>query len=265
MILNLVMVIFQHDQVIPPMTAYNESVSTWRQISEALHMSIYRVLSLFVALLPGILACFLAVIVFSFIGVVVSAFLRFVLVRLKFDEHIARSGPGSEWTPSTSPTALIARIAFWALLLMGLLIGISAFDASYAAYAALSFNLLPYVTHFVSSVMILIVGTLLARFLARSVLIGAVNAQLQYARFLSLGVKWLVLVLTAAMVLEHLEVGRTIVELAFSILFGGIVLTLALAVGLGSRQIVSRSLESQLERDRPMPPQPETTETISHF
>ena len=51
--------------------------------------------------------------------------------------------------------------------------------------------------------------------------------------FLSLGVKWLVLVLTAAMVLDHLEVGGNIVELAFGILFGGIVLTLSLAVGLG--------------------------------
>ena len=113
--------------------------------------------------------------------------------------------------------------------------------------------------------MILVVGTLIARFLARSVLIGAVNAQLQYARFLSLGVKWLVLVLTAAMALDHLEVGGAIVELAFSILFGGIVLTLALAIGLGSREIVSRSLESQLERDRPTPPQPEPAETTSPF
>src|SRR5207237_441313 len=72
---------------------------------------------------------------------------------------------------------------------------------------------------------------------------GALNAKLQYARFRSLGIKWLVLVLTAAMVLDHLPIGGAVVELAFGILFGGIVLTLALAVGLGSRDIVSRSLE----------------------
>jgi hypothetical protein len=196
---------------------------------------------------------------------IVSSFLRWLLFRLRIDERFVRIGSGGDWTPSTSPTALIARVAFWVCLLMGLVIGISAFDASYAAYSTLSFNLLPYVTRFVSAIAILIVGTLVARFLARSVLISAVNAQLQYARFLSLGVKWLVLVLTAAMALEHLEVGRAIVELAFAILFGGIVLTLALAVGLGSRQIVSRSLESQLERDRPSSPPPETAETIRHF
>ena len=81
--------------------------------------------------------------------------------------------------------------------------------------------------------------------------------------------KWLVLVLTAAMVLDHLEIGREIVGLAFGILFGGIVLTLALAVGLGSRDIVSRSLESHVERERSMtPPVPPTNgpgESFRHF
>ena len=263
MIVQLIAVFLQREQVIPTMPVYNESVSTWRQVTEALHMSLYRVLSLLVAVLPGILACFVALMVFAVIGIVASAVVRGFLTLVKFDDRVARSGSGADWTPSTSPTALVGRVAFWTFVLLGLLIGISAFDASYAAYAALSFNLLPYVTHFVSAMAILIVGTLIARFLARSVLISAVNAQLQYARFLSLGVKWLVLVLTAAMVLEHLEVGGAIVELAFGILFGGIVLTLALAVGLGSRQIVSRSLENQIERP-PAPPE-ETREPIRHF
>jgi hypothetical protein len=87
-----------------------------------------------------------------------------------------------------------------------------------------------------------------ARFLSRSVLIGAVNMNLHYARLLSLGVKWLVLVLTVAMVLDHLSIGTSIVDLAFGILFGGIVLALALAVGLGSRDLVSRSLEREAAR-----------------
>jgi hypothetical protein len=117
--------------------------------------------------------------------------------------------------------------------------------------------------------LLLIAGILIARFLARSVLISAVNAQLQYARFLSLGVKWLVLVLTAAMVLDHLQVGGNIVELAFGILFGGIVLTLALAVGLGSRDLVSRSLESRVEHSAERPHIPEETtsaaSSIRHF
>ena len=68
---------------------------------------------------------------------------------------------------------------------------------------------------------------------------------LQYARLLSVGVKWLVNVLAVAMALEQLKIGAGIVNLAFGILFGGIVFALALAVGLGSKELVSRSLERE--------------------
>jgi hypothetical protein len=46
-------------------------------------------------------------------------------------------------------------------------------------------------------------------------------------------------------------IGGAIVELAFGILFGGIVLTLALAIGLGSRDLVSRSIEKTMEKPTP--------------
>ena len=91
--------------------------------------------------------------------------------------------------------------------------------------------------------LVLFVGSIVASFLARSVLIGAVNLNLQYARLLSLGVKWLVIVLSVAMALEHLKIAPGIVDLAFGILFGGIVLTLVLAVGLNSKELVTKSLE----------------------
>jgi hypothetical protein len=69
-------------------------------------------------------------------------------------------------------------------------------------------------------------------------------------------VRWLVLVLAAAMALEHLGIGGRIVELAFGILFGGIVLTLALAIGLGSKDLVSRSLERQTTKVTEEEPEP---------
>lgn len=74
------------------------------------------------------------------------------------------------------------------------------------------------------------------------------NLQIHWARLLSLGVKWLVMVLTVAMALEHLGIGGDIVRLSFGILFGGIVLAAALAVGLGSKDMVSRSWERQVDR-----------------
>jgi hypothetical protein len=65
--------------------------------------------------------------------------------------------------------------------------------------------------------------------------------------------------------------GGNVVELAFGILFGGIVLTLALAVGLGSRDLVSRSLEGRVERSgehsaaAPATPTNAPDESIRHF
>jgi hypothetical protein len=251
----------------PPL--YSDNTSVWRHMSDALHNSVYRVLSLLIAVLPGIVAFFLAVLIFTALGMGISALARRALVWIRFDERLARNR--SDWMPSSSPAELFARASFWACVLLGLVIGVSAFDASYASASNIPILLLPYLTHAIGALIVLMVGTLVARFLARSVLISAVNAQLQYARFLSLGVKWLVLVLTAAMVLDHLEIGGGIVELAFGILFGGIVLTLALAIGLGSRHLVTRSLERGVERagDRPpmsnMPPGTGGSETLRHF
>lgn len=262
----LAMFIQSQPRVVPP---YLDNADIWHQMSEALRQSFFRVVSLLIAVLPGILAFFVAITVFTAIGMAISAVLRRGLALIRFDDRLSHYRDAGTWTPSSSPTQIVARTSFWGCVLLGLIIGVSAFDASYATAAALPISLLPYLTHAVGAIFLLIAGTLVARFLARSVLIGAVNAQLQYARFLSLGVKWLVLVLTAAMVLEHLEIGGVVVSLAFGILFGGIVLTLALAVGLGSRDLVSRSLESHVagERTTDVPPTPisRPSEQIRHF
>ena len=249
-------------------TSYIDNATILRHMSDALHQSLYRVLSLLIAVLPGILALFAALLIFLLVGVALSFLLRRGLAAARFDERIVRNRADAGWAPSTSPTALVGRVAFWGCLLLGLLIGVSAFDASLATATTLPISLLPYLTHAVGAILLLIAGNLIARFLARSVLIGAVNAQLQYARFLSLGVKWLVLVVTAAMVLEHLGIGGVVVDLAFGILFGGIVLTLSLAVGLGSRELVSRSLESHVERSGERAPETAPAspdESIRHF
>jgi len=244
---NVLAVLLQLDPNHGSSSLFTGNASIWSKMADALHQSVDRVLLLLVAILPGILAFMVALAVFTLIGWALSALLRRGLAAVKLDERLADGRGNNNWAGSTSPTALIARVSFWGSILLGLIIGVSAFDASYATAITMPNSLLPYLTRSVGAVLLLIAGTLGARYLARTVLIGAVNEKLQYASFLSLGVKWLILVLTFAMVLEHLQIGGSIVALAFGILFGGIVLTLALAVGLGSRDLVSRSLESHAE------------------
>lgn len=242
----------------------------WQQVELALSQSAHRALVTLANFLPGLLALLLAVLILTAIGALLAALLKRLLTAIRFDERLSKNSlVPLDWAPSHGPTLLVARAVFWANVVLGFLIGISAFDAAYAGNSQMSFFLLPYLTHSVGAILLFLLGTLLARFLARTVLIEAVNARLQYARFLSVGVKWLVLVLTAATVLDHLEIGGTVVDLAFGILFGGIVLTLSLAIGLGSRDMVSRSLEKNVETDM-LPPDPAykaqtTGETLRHF
>ena len=88
---------------------YAENTSIWRHMSDALNQSLYRVLSLLVTILPGILAFIVAMAVFTLIGMALSALLRRGLTAAKFDDRLARSRGNIDWAPSTSPTALVAR------------------------------------------------------------------------------------------------------------------------------------------------------------
>lgn len=236
----------------------------WDQVQQALNQSMIRVLNEFASLVPGVVALVLAVAFAILIAGVLYFVLRRALTGLQFDERLTRWGFRSvaEWSPSHSPALLLARIVFWGVILIGFLIGLAAFDSTLTS--ELVFQLFNYLPRVVAAAIVLLVGSVVARFLARSVLIGAVNLNLQYARLLSAGVKWMILVLAVAMALENLGIGGGIVHLAFGILFGGIVFALALAVGLGSKELVSRSLEREANR-RPSDMPVEAEEPFRHL
>ena len=220
----------------------------WNQIRLALNESTARVIKQVANLLPGLAALIVALIVAGFLAWIITFLLRRSLRRIHFDERLNTWGLQglAYWSASETPTVLITRVVWWIVMLIGFLIGISAFDATLTP--RFFERLFGYLPNVFAALILLFGGTIAARFLSRSVLIGAVNMNLQYARLLSAGVKWMVLVLTIAMVLDHLSIGGRIVYLAFAILFGGIVLALSLAVGLGSKDLISRSLEREVSR-----------------
>jgi hypothetical protein len=74
-----------------------------------------------------------------------------------------------------------------------------------------------------------------------------VNQGIRQARLVAWGVKWIVLALAAAMALQHVGIGGSLPTIAFTIVVGGIVLAAALAVGLGARRAVERTLERRVE------------------
>jgi hypothetical protein len=88
-----------------------------------------------------------------------------------------------------------------------------------------------------------LVGVLLGNFFAEAILIATVNAQVKEARLIANLVRWGIFMFTAAMVLTQLGIAKEVVVAAFSIVFGGVVLALSIAVGLGGRNIARKVLE----------------------
>ena len=218
------------------------------QVNLILKQAAERITATVAEFLPRLLALAVVLLVAVAAAWIARAMVRRSLQRVAFDKMTERWGlaEAAEWSPQRSPSLLVARLAYWMIILVGLLIGVSALDPSMTSMLVV--RLLSYLPNLLAAALILAVGAVFARFAARGVLISAVNMHIQWARLLSLGVKWLVLVLAGAMAMEHLSIGGRIVDLAFGILFGGIVLALALAVGLGSKDMVSRSLERQTDR-----------------
>jgi len=223
-------------------------VFMWQQVKQALVDATARFLSRLASLLPGLVALVLALLVSVILAWILAMIVRRLLTSLRFDERLGQWGFASlaEWSPMKSPTILLSRLIAGLVVIGGFLIGIAAFDLEWTYLFVES--IFVYVPNVLAAFVVLLVGNIIARFLARSVLIGAVNLNLQYARFFSIGVKWLVIVLAVAMALENLRIAPGIVQLAFGILFGGIVLSLALAVGLGSKEFVTKSLERDAKK-----------------
>jgi len=215
------------------------------QFNRALGLAGTRIVEGVASFLPGALV-FLGLMLIAFVvALLIRSLLRRGLTKLEFDRRIDGWGLSvSEWTPSGSAASLVASVAYWMVLVLGLLLGLTALDAALPTQFAVS--VLQYVPHLLAALLILVIGNIVARFLARAVLIGAVNLGVQYARALSVGVKWLVLIVAAAMALDHIGIGRTVLLLAFAITFGGVVLAAAIAVGLGARDVVAQALNRQL-------------------
>jgi len=218
-----------------------------QDIERALSQTGTRIIDSIASLLPGTLVLLVLLLGSLLLAVIV----RYVVLRglrgIDFDRYAEVLGLSlAEWTPSRSAAQLVASTAYWTILATGLLLGLSALGAALPSRFALS--ALEYMPHIVAALLILGVGGILARYLARAVLIGAVNMHLQFARFLSLCVKWIVLIVAAAMALDHIGIGRTVMLLAFAIVFGGVVLATALALGLGAKDAVSRALERQIRK-----------------
>ncbi|HWX23586.1 MAG TPA: hypothetical protein VN083_01025 [Vicinamibacteria bacterium] len=221
---------------------------------EVLNDVIHKTLSGFGERLARFAPNLLAMIVILGVGVVAATILRvivgFALKRLGFDHFAERVGfrvvleKGGITTP---PSNVLALALAWAVFAVFLLLGIGALNLDIAmGLVSEAFAYLPQV---LIAVAVLVLGAPLSAFVRRSVLIAAVNAGLPSARLLAGSVHTALMILFSAIALEHLGVGRQIILASFVLVFGGVVLALALAFGLAGRDLAGKLLEELARAD----------------
>lgn len=210
------------------------------------------------AVVPGLFVMLVLVLV----GLAAGWIARFIVRRLAravgLDRHMERWGVVPSLRRSgiyRPPSDILAGIVFWALFVLFASLGVDSlgFPGSTSAF------LLAFLPPLFAAMLILLVGLLVASFLSQGILIAAVNAGVPEARVLARAVQWGVMLFAAATALTHLGIGKEMVLVAFSITFGGLVLALALAFGLGGRTLARDILARRLRRDTAAPREEELT------
>jgi len=189
----------------------------------------------------------LVLIIFGLIlGWIAKEILYRVLRALRFDRLCDRLGVGQvvERTGmARSSSYLAGQIVQGLIILATLLAGLNELGTPLTRNLVDRFFL--YLPHLLASLLVLIGGALVSRFLGRSVLIAAVNAQMPSARLLSGLTRFFVMALTVVAALDELGISRTTIIVTFAILLGGVVTAAAIAIGLGARDVARDLLQSQ--------------------
>jgi hypothetical protein len=193
---------------------------------------------------PNLLAMAVTLVVGIVLAGVLHVLLKRVFPRLGVDRGAERAGVTAVLEKggiASQPSHVLAALIAWAVLGVFVLLAIGALDIEIAM--GLVSQTFAYLPQLLIGLAILILGGLVAAFVRRSVLIASVNAGLPHARFLAGSTQVALMTLFATMALEHLGVGRQVILIAFAILFGGVVLALALAFGLAGRDLAREFMD----------------------
>ncbi|MBN2265619.1 MAG: hypothetical protein JW775_07385 [Candidatus Aminicenantes bacterium] len=203
-----------------------------------------------VAFLPGLLT---GVLVFA-AGLLVAWLVKLLVARIvrlfKLDAVFARSGVTEaleKMSVRDTPAKLIGRTFYWLVAFIFFILALKVMKVP--VIDQLLEKLLLYLPNVFVALIILAIGWLLGNFLGRAVLIASVNAGVRVSSLLSRGVKGVVMLFAFVMAFEQLGIGRNTMVAAFAIAFGGAVLALALAFGLGGKDLARTYLEKKFKKD----------------
>jgi Conserved TM helix len=192
----------------------------------------------------------IVMLIIAFLGWVIAYLLK-VLVRsilrlTKFSKLSEDAGATQLLKQAALPssTELLSRFVFWVAWVGFILLGVSVLEiVALQEYIARFFLFLPRL--FVALV-ILFFGSLAASFFSRAALLAAVNANFRSSRLLSISIRIIISIFALSMVFEVLGVAEETMLIAFGTAFGAVMLGLAIAFGIGGKDLAREFLERRL-------------------
>ena len=215
-----------------------------------------RLQSSFAQVFGDIVPALLGALVILFAGYLLAKVLeklteRF-LRRIRLNKMLEKGGVMQAVERSGShlnPIRVLANLVFWLVMFAVILVAANALGLE--SLANVFSELVSYIPSVIAAIVIILVGIVLGGFVGG--LISASAGALHGGRALARVGRGGVILLAIFMALQELGIATDIVTTAFAILFGAIALAMALAFGLGNRELageVTREWYQQYRAER---------------
>jgi len=198
----------------------------------------------------------LLVILILIIGWIISKVIKAVVTRalkiVKLDElssKIELSNLLEKGGITLNLSELIGSICYWLALLVTFMVAINAVGLTIAA--DLLNTVILYIPNVIAAIFILILGMFVSTLLRNIVEVAANNAGIAQSKLLSKTVGVVVVTFAIFVALEQLKIGIRITELTLAIILGSVGLGLALAFGLGCKDLIAKYVSEFLEKSKP--------------
>jgi len=202
--------------------------------------SVERGLDVFFEWIPRLAGALAVIVIGYFVAKIVGKLLARGLQKAGFDRTL-HSGQGGNFVQrlTSSPSGLVGRIAFWAILLGAIslaaaVLGIAALTGFVAAIWA-------YIPNVIAALAIFLVAGAVSA--AVAALVGRTMGDTPLGKILATAVPIVVMSIAVFMILEQLKIATQIVTITYAAIWGAVALGSALAFGLGGRDVAARMLE----------------------
>ncbi|HSC98663.1 MAG TPA: hypothetical protein VLI21_07160 [Casimicrobiaceae bacterium] len=170
-----------------------------------------------------------------------------LLRKMHFNQLLERGGVMQAVERSGShlnPAKVIANVLFWFVMFAVLLVAANAIGLE--SLANVFSELVSYIPSVIAAIVIIILGIVLGGFVGGLIMASA--GGLHGGPWLARTGRGGVIVLAVFMALQELGIATDIVTTAFAILFGAVALALALAFGLGGRELAAEVTRDWYQR-----------------